>query len=118
GVLHLEAKLDLPGITRLLPGANLNVQGTASVSGDVRGNSQRLDPNIAVSVESPLIALQGLSPAVSNVRVRGRIEDGALDIESASATWGTAGVTATGVIPFSLLPKDLPIDFARRAGPA
>ncbi|MEO8592625.1 MAG: translocation/assembly module TamB domain-containing protein [Candidatus Solibacter sp.] len=118
GILHVQAKLDLPGLARLLPSANLNVQGTASVSGDVRGTFQHLDPNIALSVESPLIGPQGLRPAVSNVSVRGRIQDGALDIESASATWGGAAVTVTGVIPFAVLPKDLPIDLARRPGPA
>jgi outer membrane protein assembly complex protein YaeT len=118
GVLHLQAKLDLPGVARLLPNANLQLQGTASLAGEVRGNLQRLDPNLAVLVESPLIAPQGLSAAVSNMRVSGRIRDGALDIASAAATWGDAALTASGVIPFALLPNDLPIDFARRPGPA
>ena len=118
GVLHLQARVDLPGLARLLPSANVNVQGTASVAGDVHGNLGRLDPNVVVSVASPLIAPQGLNPAVSNVRLSGRIHDGALDIEDASASWGEAAVTASGIIPFAVLPNDLPIDFVRRPGPA
>ena len=41
GALQLNAQLDLPGIARLVPEANLDLQGKASITGDIRGTLSR-----------------------------------------------------------------------------
>ena len=118
GTLHLSAQLDLPGMARLVPGAHADVQGTASVAGEIRGDLRRLEPTLTVAIDSPRIALPDLSPAISNASLKGHVRDGALEIEGASASWGTASATASGIVPFALLPPDLPVDLSRRPGPA
>ncbi len=112
GAIRLSAQLNLPGLARLAPSMKVDVEGTASVVGGVRGTLRRLDPELAVSVDN------GRLGPVTNARLRGQVRDGALEIESASANWGEASFTAFGAIPLALLPADLPVDFPRRQGPA
>src|SRR5205823_357757 len=118
GVLHVSAQVDLPGIARLAPAANLDVQGKATVSGEIRGTLQHLNPTLSVTVDCPRIASRDFSPAITNASLKGYVRDGAIEVEAASAAWGKASITAAGIVPLALLAADLPAQLTQRSGPA
>jgi outer membrane protein assembly complex protein YaeT len=120
GAVRLNARLQLSDIARFAPsGTNVAAQGAASIEGTLRGTLRRIDPALAISVEDASFTLPATgAAAVTGLSLRASLRDGALDLTSASAKWGTASFQASGVVPFALLPADLPVEIPRRQGPA
>jgi outer membrane protein assembly complex protein YaeT len=119
GAIRLKAQLNLPDVVRLVPSKpDITLQGTASIDGTIRGTLHRLDPSLAITLDDVAISTPTLTPAITGLTLHGQVRDGALELSNASAKWGDASFTATGAIPFALLPADLPFEIPRRQGPA
>ncbi|HEY2012970.1 MAG TPA: translocation/assembly module TamB domain-containing protein, partial [Bryobacteraceae bacterium] len=118
GDVQVNALLNLPGLAQLAPTMKMDLQGTAAIEGSIHGTLKRVDPNLTVSLDNGQLAQPGLTPAVTNAKLRGQVRDGAFEITSASASWGEASFEGSGVIPFALLPADLQVELPRRQGPA
>ena len=120
GELRLNAALNLPGLDRFLPASQkLGLQGTARAEGTIRGTLKRIDPDLNLSVTDASFGLpQSTIPSVTGANLTAHVRDGALEIDSASAKFGQAVLTASGTVPFALLPSDLPVELPRKQGPA
>jgi outer membrane protein assembly complex protein YaeT len=119
GELHLTGQLNLAGLAHFAPpGRKLQLEGTASLEGVIRGTLRRMDPTLSIVLENGSASFAGLTPSITGASVRGRIRGGALELESASAKWGDASFDARGTVPFALLPADLPVELPRAQGPA
>jgi outer membrane protein assembly complex protein YaeT len=119
GAINLSAKLDLASLADYIPADQpVTAQGIATIEGSIRGNLKRIDPNLTVAVDNGYISAANLDPPLSNIAVRAEIRDGAVELRSASTHMGPATITASGTVPFGLLPADLPIELPRRQGPA
>ena len=119
GTIQLSAKLDLPSLMQYVPTAQPVVaKGLATIDGTIRGNLKRIDPNIAVTLTDGYFLAEGQKQAVTNANLQALIQNGALELQTASAQMGVANVSASGTVPFGLLPATLPVELPRRQGPA
>ncbi|HYO84301.1 MAG TPA: translocation/assembly module TamB domain-containing protein [Bryobacteraceae bacterium] len=119
GEINLNAALDLPSLVQYVPNnEGIQAQGTATIAGTIRGTMKRVDPNITIAVNNGYVLAPSVNPPVSGVNVQGQIRNGALELASATASIGPATLTASGTVPFGLLPADLPVELPRRQGPA
>ncbi|MBZ5624611.1 MAG: translocation/assembly module TamB domain-containing protein, partial [Acidobacteriia bacterium] len=124
GAVQLKAGLNLAGLAHFLPASTrMQLQGTASIEGAIRGTLRRLDPTLTIAADGgACFSLPGLDPgqakACPTTTLLAQTRDGALEIESASAKWNEASFQASGTVPFALLPAGLPVELPRRQGPA
>jgi hypothetical protein len=117
--VQLAAKLDLPSLMQYVPSEQpITAQGTATIDGTIRGNLKRIDPNIAVTLSNGYFLAAGQKTPVTNANLQALVRNGALELQTASAQLGVANVTASGTVPFGLLPTTLPVELPRREGPA
>ncbi len=118
GDLAVEARANLTTLARLLP-SNMKFtgEGAASLTGSVHGTLQSIVPDLNLTVENGMLSAPQLQPAASNIQLRARIGDGAVEIEQLTSQWGTATIEASGTLPLEVLPP-LPVEISRRVGPA
>lgn len=119
GEIRLDARLDLATLSRYLPSAQpVTAQGSAAIAGTVRGTMARIDPDITVTLTGGYFSTPDLPYAVSNAELAASIRNGAVQMQNASANYGPAAVSASGTVPFGLLPANLPVELPRAQGPA
>ena len=118
GTIQLSAKLDLPSLMHVPTAQPVVAKGLATIDGTIRGNLKRIDPNIAVTLTDGYFLAEGQKQAVTNANLQALIQNGALELQTASAQMGVANVSASGTVPFGLLPATLPVELPRRQGPA
>jgi outer membrane protein assembly complex protein YaeT len=120
GAIHIASTLNLAGLRTYLPAMapDAGVIGDASISGTVTGTLKKIDPNLTITLDQGSVSGAGFDPPLGNLTLRAQIRDGALELEKASGDWGPAKFQASGVIPLTVLPADLPVAFPRRQGPA
>jgi outer membrane protein assembly complex protein YaeT len=119
GQVQIAAKLDLASLMNYVPSEKpITAQGAATIDGSIRGNLKRIDPNIAVTLNNGYFLAAGQKAPVTNANLQALIRDGALELQTATAQLGVANVTASGTVPFAVLPADLPVELPRRQGPA
>ncbi len=120
GAIHIASALNLAGLCAYLPAItpDVSVMGAASINGTVTGTLKKIDPNLTITLDHGSVPGAGFHPPLGNLTLRAQIRDGALELEKASGDWGPAKFQASGVIPLTLLPADLPVAFPRRQGPA
>ena len=93
-------------------------KGLATIDGTIRGNLKRIDPNIAVTLTDGYFLPAGQKQPVTNANLQALVQNGALELQTAAAQMGVANVSASGTVPFGLLPATLPVELPRRQGPA
>ena len=120
GAIHIASTLNLASLRPYLPAItpDASVIGAASINGTVTGTLKKIDPNLTITLDQGSVSGAGFDPPLGNLTLRAQIRDGALELEKASGDWGPAKFQASGVIPLTLLPADLPVAFPRRQGPA
>jgi outer membrane protein assembly complex protein YaeT len=119
GAINLSARLDLPTLMSYVPTQEpVLAQGTATIAGSIRGNLERIDPDISVTLKDGAIAAGTQKVPVTNVGLQANIRNGALELQSVTAQLGVATVNASGTVPFALLPAKLPVELPRAQGPA
>ena len=120
GAIHIASTLNLASLRPYLPAMapDASVIGAASINGTVTGTLKKIDPNLTITLDQGSVSGAGFDPPLGNLTLRAQIRDGALELEKASGDWGPAKFQASGVIPLTLLPADLPVAFPRRQGPA
>ena len=118
GEIRLSAKLDLPTLVQYVPEQKITAQGTATIDGTIRGTLKRIDPTLSIALNNGYIHSASITPPISALTLQAQVRDGALELQTASASIGPASVSASGTVPFALLPADLPFELPRRQGPA
>jgi outer membrane protein assembly complex protein YaeT len=118
GEIRLSAKLDLPTLMQYVPEQKITAQGTATIDGTIRGTLKRIDPTLSIALNNGYLHGPSINPPVSSLTLQAQVRDGALELQQASADIGPASVSASGTVPFALLPADLPFELPRRQGPA
>ena len=119
GAINVDGSINLASVVSYVPADQpITARGIASIKGSITGTLKSIDPNLALVLENGFVSNEALNPPVSNIQLRAQIHDGALDLQTASAEWGVASLTASGQIPFGLLPADLPVELPRKSGPA
>ena len=58
-----------------------------------------------------------IEPGLSDVQMRARVANGVAELNTLSASWGTARLDASGRVPLAVLPA-LPVEIPRQAGAA
>jgi outer membrane protein assembly factor BamA len=96
----------------------ITARGTATINGTITGTMKKIDPRLSITLENGYISAPSFNPPLSNITVRADVENGALDLQKMSIDAGPATLTASGQVPFALLPADLPVELPRRQGPA
>ena len=118
GEVKLTAKLDLATLPSYIPVQQpVTAAGTATIDGTIRGTLRRIDPELKVALQGGRFSTPQMNAAITNAELQGDVRNGALELQSAAAMVGPASLTASGVIPFGLLPE-LPMDLPRRQGAA
>jgi outer membrane protein insertion porin family len=117
-----EISIDLKGTLATMaqyapPETGLAGDGAVALTGSLRGTLTRIEPDLTLTVDDGLILSPLLEPGFSNIVLRGRIENGAADIEELTGKWGTADIQASGRIPLEVLPR-LPVEIPRMSRPA
>lgn len=119
GAIRLNATLDVPSLMQYAPGAaDVTARGTATIAGTITGTLKRIDPDLTIGVKDGYLTTPQIVPPVANLNVDARVRNGALELNSATADLGPASFSASGTVPFGLLPADLPVELPRRQGPA
>jgi len=117
GSLQFQAQLDLASLPKLIPGQEqpFVATGIATLTGEARGNLQRLEPTATLTLRDATIIPKGLNP-VSNLQLEAQLQEGRFTLDKLTGIWANAKISATGELPLGLLPRDLPIDFPRAPG--
>ncbi|MBY0503618.1 MAG: translocation/assembly module TamB domain-containing protein [Bryobacteraceae bacterium] len=115
GSLQLQGALDLAGLTKLIP--EWTASGILKLNGEVKGNLQRIEPQFTATLRDAIVTPPGLNPVV-DLQLDANLRDGRLTLDRLTGNWAKAQLQASGDFPLGLLPKNLPIDFARPSGPA
>ena len=118
GEIKLSSKLDLGTLVQYLPDQELTARGTATIDGTIQGTLQRIDPNLNIAINDAFVSSLAISPPISNLNVQAQVQNGALELQTLRADVGPATITASGTVPFGMLPADLPVELPRRQGPA
>ena len=118
GSVTIDARANLATLAPYLPRkTNLSGDGVATVTGTLRGTLDAIAPDVVVTVENGAVSSPRLGPGASNVQLRARVAEGAVQFERATGRWGSATLEASGTMPFAALPK-LPVAIPSRQGPA
>jgi outer membrane protein assembly complex protein YaeT len=116
GDLAIEARANLASLTPLLPSeAAVAADGVATVKGSLRGTLGSLTPDLVVTIENGVLLSPLLDPGAANLQLRARVADGAADIQQLTGNWGTAVISASGIVPLEALP--LAIEMAQKGRP-
>ncbi len=118
GAINVSSSLDLATLPLYLPvESEINATGKFEIEGSIEGTLRKIDPKLSLRLDAPSINAPQLRTPIGNAKLAAKIERGALEIASASASAGPAKVSASGTVPLGLLPE-LPVELPRREGPA
>ena len=115
GDLRLQGIFDLAGVAKLAP--PIEARGSLIVDGTFHGSLKRIDPTATIVLKDGNFLSPDL-PEVSAANASIELRAGALIVNSLTAQFASAAISASGEVPLGLLPTDLPIEFPRKAGPA
>jgi outer membrane protein insertion porin family len=117
GELDVQARLDLATLVGYVPDARLRANGTAAVTGHIRGTLTAIDPELTLSVDKAELSSDTVKPGISNLTLRAAVNHGEAVVEQLTANWGTAMIEASARVPLALVPP-LPVEIPREAGAA
>lgn len=118
GELKIEGSANLATLAALIPfDAPVHAQGQLNLSGSIRGNLKRIDPEASVTVSDASFEMASLPAPVLGLNLKATLKDGRIVLERLDGQLASAAFTVQGEAPFALLP-DLPVEIPRPAGPA
>jgi len=119
GSLTLKGELDLAQAAGFAPTSKgFNVAGIMNLELSLAGNPRNLKGEGRIALAGGTINLPGISTPLTDIRLRADLKGGALVLQQAEAAWGDGKIALTGEFPLGLLPKNIPVQFMRKEGPA
>lgn len=119
GTLTIRGEIDLEQAAGFLPPQHqLAAAGKMHLNVALAGAMDLLAASGVITVQNGRLQHAGLPVPLTGIEIRSAIADGALTLQRADASFGEAAISARGELPFGLLPKDLPVQFYRKPGPA
>ncbi len=118
GSLLLKGEVDLAqaaGFLSLPEG--YDVTGMLNLQLLLTGTLQSADSSGSVTVVNGVVKLPQFSAPLTGITLTSNVQGGSLLLEKAEADWGQGRVRLTGELPFSFLPKNIPVQFPRKEGP-
>ncbi|MFN0105353.1 MAG: translocation/assembly module TamB domain-containing protein [Bryobacteraceae bacterium] len=129
---RITAEGQVPGELRIDGAVNIEIAqkalrpseaatGELTISGTVQSTRQAgrysLEPRLTIALTNGSYVNPSISP-VTGAQLQARLADGSLQLGSLEAMWANAKISGKGELPLGLLSTTLPIDFARKGGPA
>ena len=118
--LQITGLVDLASAVQLAPPAarKLDAAGQMQLDMTLRGSLKQLAPEGTLALRNARIAGEQLPAAIENINLQAAVGNGMAAIESLTAQFASAQISASGRLPFSLLPAAVPIARGGASGPA
>ena len=112
----MDAHSDLATLSQYAPADfPISGDGALTISGTLRGTLTAIDPDLTIAVDNGLVLTAAIEPGLSDLQMRARVANGVAELNTLSASWGTARLDASGRVPLEVLPA-LPVEFRATEG--
>jgi outer membrane protein assembly complex protein YaeT len=92
--------------------------GTLNLDFSLTGGIQNMKAAGSMTLDDGALLLPFIPVPISDIAIRANIMDGALVLQRAEGAVGEGRISLLGELPFGLLPKNMPVQFPRKEGPA
>ena len=119
GELNLKGQLDLAqaaGFTMLPEG--YAAAGIVDLDLALSGTPQKPGGAGTVTLNGGVLHIPGIRTPLTEIAIRANVHNDSVTLQRADASWDQGKIELKGEFPFGLLPKDLPVQFSRKEGPA
>lgn len=119
GEIRVQGDLDLADLAGFFPAAaELDPQGRMVLRGELRGDLQRLEPRLEISLSGGRIQLPAARLPLEDVGLEAGLEEGSLVVRRLGARLGEGTLEARAALPLEFVPPDWPLPFVKAGGPA
>lgn len=119
GTVNLKGRLDLADTGKVFtPPEGFGLEGVLDLDLVLSGAYGDFAITGGFGLDAGTIFIPKAAVPMTEASAHAKIEDGVLVLERAAAKWGKGSIGLSGTVPLGLLPEDLPLEFARRPGPA
>jgi outer membrane protein assembly complex protein YaeT len=119
GSLTLKGQIDLAQAAGFAPvPEGFAAAGTMNLDMSLTGTPQKLTVAGTIQMDNGSVRVPRVAVPFADVSIRARLQDGALVLDRAGAELGEAQIVLQGELPLGLLPKNLPVQFPGKEGPA
>ncbi|MEO7652704.1 MAG: translocation/assembly module TamB domain-containing protein [Bryobacteraceae bacterium] len=108
--LTVNGQFDLAKLSVFAPPEQgVKAEGQATLEGSIRGTLKQLDPDLHITLKGGSFDAKDLKLPVMNMGLDATVRKGVIELTHADATFGPATISASGKIPVTVLPGELPI---------
>jgi outer membrane protein assembly complex protein YaeT len=119
GTLTLKGQIDLTQTAGFLPvPEGFDATGKLNLDVSLLGTPQKMSAAGTITLDNGIVHLPRIATPLSDIAIRASLQDGALVLQRADAALGEGRIALDGEFPFGLLPKNIPVQFPRKEGPA
>ena len=119
GALSLKGQIDLAQSTGfVLTPKGFAADGTMNVNLFLAGTHKNVAGSGTITLNDGTVTLPGISVPLTDIDIRASVHGDSIILQQADAAWGQGRIALTGEFPFGLLPKNIPVQFPRKEGPA
>lgn len=119
GTLRFKGQIDLAHATGLVSiPQGFAATGTLNLDFALAGTPEKANSAGAITLDGGVVQLPKVPVPLTDVTIRASVQDGSLLLQQASASWEQGRVALSGELPFGLLPRNIPVQFPRKEGPA
>jgi outer membrane protein assembly complex protein YaeT len=119
GTLTFRGQIDLAQAAGFAPiPQGFSAAGILNLDLALAGTAHQLDAAGTILMEHALVQAPRISAPFSEITIRAALQNGSMVLQQANALLSTTKIDLQGELPLSLLPRNIPIQFARKEGPA
>ena len=119
GELSLKGQMDLAQAAgfALLP-EGYSTAGLVNLDLALAGTPQNPVGSGTITLNGGALNIRGIQTPLTDIALRANVRDGSVILQQADASWDQGKIALTGEFPLGLLPKNIPVQFPRKEGPA
>jgi outer membrane protein assembly complex protein YaeT len=119
GALGIKGQIDIAQATGVLSmPEGFAASGVMNLDLKLSGTPASLSASGAITFSNATASLPGIQMPLTGISLRANVEHDSILLQQADAMWGQSRITLSGELPFGLLPKNIPVQFPRKQGPA
>ncbi|MBN1566934.1 MAG: translocation/assembly module TamB domain-containing protein [Acidobacteria bacterium] len=119
GAFSLKGQIDLAQTTGfILAPRGFAAEGTMNLDLLLGGTYKNVIAGGSIQMNGGTVTFNGIETPLTGVNIRANVQGDSVILQQADAAWGQGRIALTGEFPFGLLPKNMPVQFPRKEGPA